>query len=69
MIATPVAWEDLYDPPALALRFHPPVGKGNTLHISTGWREPFISFTPASDRLVCHDHAALEKQILDVTQA
>jgi len=25
--------------------------------------------TPASDRLVCHDHAALEKQFLDVAQA
>ncbi len=25
--------------------------------------------TPASDRLVCHDHAAFEKQFLDVAQA
>jgi hypothetical protein len=38
-------------------RFHP-LGKALTKRV-----------IPASDGLVCHDHAALEKQFLDVTQA
>jgi hypothetical protein len=68
MIATPICLGSFYDPPALALRFRPPVGKGNTLHISIGWRGPFIPFAPAPDRLIAHDHAAFEEQLLDVTK-
>src|SRR5947209_16936338 len=31
-------------------------------------RGPFIPFAPASDRLVCHGHTALEEQFLDVAK-
>jgi hypothetical protein len=45
------------------------VGKGNTLHISIGWRGPFIPFAPATDRLVRDLDTTLEQQFPDVAQA
>jgi hypothetical protein len=69
MMALRFAWEDPYDPPAVATRCRRPASKGLHPAYADRWREPFIPFAPASDRFVADDNPALEQQFFDITQA